>query len=126
MEEVFATVEQLKKRYNVSSSDEKRATQLLSDASDVIRSEIPPHRLTDDKRILEVMACAMVQRALAASTTLGDGLSGVSQATQATGPFSQSWTFTNPTGDLYLSRAEKRRLSKSSGQTGFHIDLAGE
>lgn len=126
MAEAFATVAQLAARYPVKDVDRERAEQLLADASTIIRSEIPSSRLTRDKDILEMVVCAMVQRSLAASATLGDGLTGVSQSSQTAGPFSQSWTFTNPTGDLYLSKAEKRRLSTTYRQTGFHIDLIEE
>lgn len=123
--ESFATVSQLAARYPVKDADRERAEQLLADASTIIRSEIPESRLTRDKSILEMVVCAMVQRSLAASSTLGDGLAGVSQSSQSAGPFSQSGTFTNPTGDLYLSKSEKRRLSSTFGQIGFHIDMAG-
>ena len=34
------------------------------------------------------------------------------------GPYTQSWTFANPSGDMYLTKMEKRLLGITSGYIG--------
>ena len=57
----------------------------------------------------------MVNRALMASTS--DAL-GVSNASYTMGPFSQSATFSNPSGDLYLTANERRMLGAGATAIG--------
>src|SRR5690606_14204401 len=56
--------------------------------------------------VLRSIACSMVQRSMLA----GDTSPGVKTAQETTGPFSQSFTYANPTGDLYLTAAEVKLL----------------
>lgn len=101
----FATVDDLAARWHsLSAAESSTATALLEDASDVIRTTAPGW-VRASASTLKRIACAMVKRAMVA----GDNV-GLSQATETTGPFSNSWTFSNPGGDLYLTRSERKAL----------------
>lgn len=56
----------------------------------------------------------MVMRAMQTSGI--DVPDGVKQMTQTTGAFSDSYTFENPSGNLYLRDEEKRSLTPSRGK----------
>nr|DAG59926.1 MAG TPA: hypothetical protein [Caudoviricetes sp.] len=60
---------------------------------------------TFDENVKPVCA-AMVARAVNAP----GAMAGITQQSQATGPYSSSVTFANPTGDLYLGRSDLKRL----------------
>lgn len=94
-----------------------RATTLLLDASQMILDEDTRGILTaltaptlTHKRIV----CKMVERSMG---TPVDAPS-VTQMSQTTGPFTQQSTFANPTGDLYLTKAERRQLGFSRQRAG--------
>ena len=55
---------------------------------------------------LTAVVCAMVIRKL----TTDDDRMGVTNAKQTAGGFSESFTYSNPMGDLYLTAAERKRL----------------
>lgn len=125
----FATHAELAARWRPLSSDEReRATVLIQDASDEIRQRFPDidariEAYSDNPatginpRLVARVCCAMVKRAL----TGGVEFDGVSSYQEATGPFSESVTFQNPNGDLYLTKAERKLLGVSPRQA-FTID----
>nr|DAV97122.1 MAG TPA: hypothetical protein [Caudoviricetes sp.] len=49
---------------------------------------------------------AMVARAVNAP----GAMAGITQQSETAGPYSSSFTFANPTGDLYLGRSDLKRL----------------
>ncbi len=49
---------------------------------------------------------------------------GVSQSTQTAGSFSESMSYSNPDGDLYLTSAERKSLGKGV-PTAFHERTVG-
>lgn len=117
--EVFATFDDVKARYPAASTRNRETVEtLISDASALMQASAP--KLTDNKRLLCFVCCSVVRRALAAAENVGE-MTGVSQTSQTVGAFSQSWSFTNPAGDLYLTRAEKRLIRGQGAQTGFHV-----
>lgn len=123
--EVFATFDDVKARYPAASIRNRETVEtLISDASALMQASAP--KPTDNKRLLCFVCCSVVRRALAAAENVGDGMTGVTQTSQTVGAFSQSWSFTNPAGDLYLTRAEKRLIRGQGAQTGFHVDLIGD
>lgn len=114
----YATVEDVQARRLDELTDEEAAlaSVLLDDAAVLIDSvaEIDP----EDGQMLErarTVSCNMVNRALAASAS---DAYGVSNASYTMGPFSQSATFSNPSGDLYLTATEKRMLGASGSRIG--------
>ena len=111
--ETFATITDLQSRWRALSDIEKtRAETLLMDASVVIATMCAQSSITIDttdelqSMTLEAITCEMVKRAM---------LSPIDQApmsnySQTAGSYSESGTFVNPTGDLYLTSSEKKRL----------------
>lgn len=65
--------------------------------------------------LLKQVCCSMVIRAM--SATEADAF-GASQMSMTAGPYSQSWSYSNPTGDMYLTKLEKRLLGITSGYIG--------
>lgn len=112
----FASSDDLKDRWP-DLSDPKLAETLLSDASQLIRDTCPGWALASEAT-LKAIACAMVKRAMIA----GSDNAGLSSTQETTGPFSQTWNFSNPTGDLYLTRTEKQRLGQGR-QRAFSISM---
>ena len=106
----YATIEDLEARYGELSSElEGRATVLLDDAATIIDAYVTAD--TTDERWLaraRLVSCAMVNRALQASES---DAYGISQATMTAGSYSQSTSYANPSGDMYLTATEKRTLS---------------
>lgn len=106
----YATIEDLEARYGELSSElEDRATVLLDDAATIIDAYVTAD--TTDERWLaraRLVSCAMVNRAMQASES---DAYGVSQATMTAGPYTQNVSYSNPSGDLYLTVTEKRTLS---------------
>ena len=109
----YATVEDLV----CEVRDPAAAAKLLERAStlidDVIGSGTAPGADT-----LNGVCCAMVERALA---PLGTDMYGVTQYSQTAGPYSGSMTYSNPMGDLYVTREERRRLTRGTSAI-FGID----
>jgi hypothetical protein len=77
--------------------------------------------LSDDlRRNATRVVCAMVQRAMDAPDDAGFGIATVQETV---GPFSRSFNYSNPTGDLYLTKAERRLLGGGVQRAGS-IDTA--
>lgn len=122
----YASVTDLEARWRPLTDTEKATAEvLLGDASALIRVEVPDlvGRLfadppTIDEDVLRLVACAMVKRAMLAGSTAD----GVSQQSQTAGPFSQQFTYANPMGNLYLTKAE-RKLLGAGAQSAFTVDM---
>lgn len=108
-----------------------RLEQELARASRYVRSEVPglDERIAAfafdryapdgvDPDLAADVVCEMVQAA--ASSPAGPGV--VSTQT-GTGPFQASQTFANPSGDLYLSK-KQRRLLGGGAQTAFTVSMS--
>lgn len=128
----FADVEDLESRWRpiTVAGERDRAEELIGDASAMIRVELPDidRRITVqppatapvmDSRIPLLVVCAMVRRAMAGSDLGAD----VSQLGQTAGPFSQQVTFANPSGDLYLTKKDRKMLGIGRQRAGS-VDLA--
>lgn len=123
----FAEVSDLEARWRPLAPDERlRAAVLLEDASVLLRAESPTidARLaseppTLDAGIPRMIVCKMVQRAMQS----GADAAAVSALQQTAGPFSQSVTYSNPSGELYLTKSERKMLGVGT-QRAFSIDLA--
>lgn len=123
---VYATVADLAGRWRPLDPEETaRATVLLADAGVRIRVACPDvdARLAADPPELEaeiplIVSVEMVRRAMLAPVDQAP----MSQIQQTAGPFSQGGTFTNPTGDLYLTKAERQMLG-CGGQTAFTVRM---
>lgn len=107
----FATAEDFRARYEEEVGDERLAA-LLGDASAYLLGYLLAHRPDADLEgepmasNLRTVCCAMVHRMVGVPS----GLAGVSQFSQTAGPFTESATAANPSGDMYLTAAEKALL----------------
>ena len=116
----FATVDDLKARWpDMPPGSDEHAAVLLEDASEFILDVCPSAasaRAGTRRRIV----CAVVRRSMEAQASPSAGMS-TFQAT--TGPFTNSYTPTNPHGDFYLTRAEKTALGDGR-QRAFGVNVA--
>lgn len=91
-----------------------RAEVLLGYAATLIRAEWPDmdDRLAAgfDPDLPKLVSLNMVKRALIGGTTGGEG---VSSQMNVGGPYTQQQSYSNPMGNLYLTKEERRQLSPS-------------
>lgn len=111
---IYATIEELEARYRVLTDTERtKAEALLIDASAHLACEFEkrgidpsPETFKDTyKNVVVSVVCSMVKRALASSDSMD-----ISSESTSVGGYSQSFTYANPSGDLYLKDAERRLL----------------
>lgn len=115
----FATTGQLESRWrSLTPAETTRAATLLEDASQQILDE-DTHGvladLTEPTLTLVKITCSMVIRAMASGIESGPP---VTQDGWGAGPWNQQRTYANPTGDLYLTKAERRQLGFSRQRAG--------
>lgn len=108
----FATVEDLEARYRKLEDGEKvRAAALMEDATAMLTAEhrrvsVPIDPEDELQAVnLKIACCSMVKRVLA-SGVLGD----VSNHSVTAGPYNEQFTYANPTGNMYLTKEERRIL----------------
>lgn len=119
--EPFATVEDLEARWRpLDPSEGARAEALIGDASALIARSMRASGAPIDggdalqARALRAVCCAVVRRCMCAPV---DGPA-VSNASQTVGPFSQSFAYAAPSGDMYLTSGEKRELGIGRARVG--------
>lgn len=113
----YAAVADIEARWRTLSADEQaRAAVLLDDAAAILDALVTVDP-TDEKQaeLLKQVSCSMVIRSM--SATESDAF-GVSQTSMTAGPYSQSWSYSNPSGDMYLTKLEKRLLGITSSYIG--------
>lgn len=109
----YADVSDIEARWRTLTDEETaRAATLLEDASTMLSSLVT----VDDgdqqqAAALCMVSCNMVIRVMSAGTAATFGATGGSMTG---GPYSQSWTYEAPTGDMYLTKSEKALLGVSS------------
>lgn len=113
----YATVEDLEARWRPLSSEEQdTAATLLDDAAVYLDSLVQvDSEDAHQAAVLRMVSCAMVKRAMIASESSAFG---VTESTATMGPFSQTMQFSNPSGDFYLTAAERTQLGIGSGYIG--------
>ena len=126
----FATFEDLKLRYpSVPDDQYVRVTALLGDATALITealSEAGISATTPSDTLaanLKAVCCSVVVRALPAFGD--DSYVPLKSFQQMAGSFSENVTLANPTGDLYLTSAETKRLGITSASHGVFQFFAG-
>lgn len=109
----YATYEDVEARWRaLSDSERARADTLLGDAAVIIDALTTPE--PEDEGWLakaRYVSCSMVVRAMLASASSAFG---VSEQTIKADIYSQSLSFANPNGDLYLTAMERRLLGAST------------
>jgi len=109
----YATVEDVEGRWHSLTSDEQeRCALMLNDAAVAIDmlTTVGESKLEAAK----IVSCNMVIRALAASDSQNDAF-GATSVTTTAGPYSQSVSFANPSGDLYFTKLDKKMLGIRGG-----------
>lgn len=114
----FAVTSDLADRWRpLTTTEQTRATTLLLDASQMILDEDKRHVLDiltvptpTHKRIV----CKMVERAMGTDVDVP----AVTQYSQTVGPFTEARTLAGPSGDIYLTKAERRQLGFSRQRAG--------
>ena len=111
----FASVKDVELRWRALEEDEMaRCEQLLNDASVIMASAMSSsgidwESISEDSLLaqsLVVVCCDMVIRAMKAPVDLP----AVTQYSQGAVGYSESMTYANPNGDLYLTKSEKNML----------------
>lgn len=115
-DEAFATVADLEARWRpLTDAERQRVQTLLEDASDVIKAEFPRWKSLPAIRLRRV-ACSIVKRALLADIQNGtnsgllEARGTVASESVTAGPFTQQLSYSNPDGNLFLTRSERRAL----------------
>ena len=117
----FATVADLEARWHpLTDAEHAKAEVLIRDASDMMLDTAADVDAVRQETLTRI-CCQMVKRAMIAEAA---NPTGVTQYSQTAGSFSESGTYANPTGDLYLLAAEKRALRGS--QRAWHTTMQGE
>lgn len=122
----YAGVSDIETRWRELSTDEEaRATALLDDASAMLTEMVGVDAADGAQlQLLKIVCCNMVIRAMSASEY--DAF-GASQMSMTAGPYTQQWTYSNPSGDMYLTKMEKRMLGITSSYIGtIRPMIAGE
>lgn len=111
--DAFATVSDYEGRYG-AADDQARVALLLEDATALLLSAYERHYGSEYEegahaafdRNARAVCCAVVSRSLNVPT----GMEGVSQLSQTAGSYSASATFSNPTGDMFVTKGDYKRL----------------
>ena len=113
----FATVSDYELRYGAADCPE-RIGALLADASAYIASQPGFSDPAESDEVawanLRRVTCAVVNRAVPA-----DGLGGVDTYSQGGIGYTASVKLSNPTGDYYLTKAERASLGLAGGRVGM-------
>ena len=122
----YATTDDLAKRWRELTDEEAEVAETyLSDAENMLKRLIPNFemKVIDEtfKEVLIAIECGMVKRALMNNL---DQL-GVSQHTITAGSYNENITYANPSGDMYLTKNEKRLLGISQQRIGAIMPLVG-
>ena len=126
--DAYATLEDLQNRWRSLSADEQqRATTLLSDAAVKIALACKQSGVAIDAadelqgEALKSINCEMVKRAMMSPIDMPP----MSSFAQTAGSYSESQTYVNPTGDLYMTLGEKKMLGIGTQKMGSIPPLIG-
>lgn len=122
----FATTLDLEEVWRALDQEDKaKAERLLAAASRKIRLQCPSWMQAEEAEpgICKDICCSMVKRAMIADDTNPEGLS---QGSQTTGPFADSWSYSNPNGDLYLTSSELADLDGAGSGRMFTVAMTGD
>ena len=112
----YADVSDLEARWRtLDESEQARAEALLNDASAMLAASVTVDDADEQQAaLLKIVTCNMVQR----SMSTGGDMYGVTQQSMTAVGFTQQFSYANPTGDLYITKAEKRMLGISGTGRG--------
>lgn len=111
----YATLEDIEARRGALDPDDReKAAALLDDAAVILDALVVIDGSEEQETLLNLVSCNMVIRAL---STTPDAY-GVSSLSTTAGVYSESLQYSNPSGDMYLTKLEKRLLGISSSYIG--------
>lgn len=126
--DAYANLEDLQSRWRLLSADEQqRATTLLSDAAVKVALACKQSGVAIDaadslqSEALKAINCEMVKRAMLSPIDMPP----MSSFAQTAGSYSESQTYVNPTGDLYMTLGEKKMLGIGTQKMGSIPPLIG-
>lgn len=126
--DAYATLEDLQSRWRLLSADEQqRGGALLSDAAVKIALACKQSGVAIDaadelqSEALKSINCEMVKRAMMSPIDMPP----MSSFAQTAGSYSESQTYVNPTGDLYMTLGEKKMLGIGTQKMGSIPPLIG-
>lgn len=90
-----------------NESETACAQDLIDGASAVLTKLVKIDGTAEQSKLLNFVCVNMVTRAISA---MGFDVLGASQASMTAGAYTQSFSFGTPSGDLYLTKLEKRLL----------------
>ena len=104
----FATVQDLIDRWRELTEDEEaKASVLLDDAAVYLSALVTVDPENEQQAsALKIVSCNIVRRMM----NVTDDMYGVSEATMTADIYSQRYSFSNPSGNMYITKAEKRLL----------------
>lgn len=113
----YATVSDLMQRWRVlSDAEQARAEVMLDDAATILDATVDIDEDNEKQAaLLKTVSCSMVKRAM---VSMADGMLGVSQGTISADIYSQTFQFSNPGGDMYLTQMERRLLGVTNSYIG--------
>lgn len=115
----FATAAELRARWpDMPLGADKHAETQLEDASQFILDVCPTAGSAAPATRRRVV-CSVVRRSMEAATPAG-----VEQHTQTAGPFSQTFTAANSSGDFYLTKNERTALGEGA-QRAYSVEITG-
>lgn len=115
----FASVEDLRARWpDLPVGGDSVAEVLLDDASQFIIDTVPSAGSATESTRRRIV-CAVVRRAMSS-----DDYVGIESTQSTTGPFTDTYKPTNPHGDFYLTKQEKKALGDGA-QRAFGVQVAG-
>jgi len=120
----YAGVGDLEARWRtLSEAEAGRAEVLLEDAAVRLDAVCPPSLDPTDTELAVrlIVSCEMVKRALLSSGVAGGA--GATSVQQGAGPYQETVQYANPTGDLYLTKADKALLGCGS-QEAFTVPMS--
>lgn len=116
----FATLDELGARWpDMPPGSDDYAKTLLEDASQFILDVCPSAALASPATRRRVV-CAVVKRRMDAEQS---NLAGLESASLTTGPFAENLSPSNPDGDFYLKKTERRALGDGK-QKAFGVQIA--
>lgn len=125
----LATHVDLESRWHALTDAERaQADELLADASEIIRNRLSRYTQTHDpdwwaahRRMLTAVCCQMARTAM--QQQVAGVPEGVTQASETTGPFTTSYSWSSPDGYLRFTDDMLRMLGLG-GQRAVSIDMA--
>ena len=119
----YAEVTDLESRWRpISEAETARAEVLREDAAVRLDVACQPSTPPTERELAvrKIVSCEMVKRALV-SNVAGAG-AGVTSIQQGAGPYQETVQFANPTGDLYLTKADRKLLGCGT-QQAFTVSM---